>query len=115
MPDRPELRLADPAPRWPEWIEQSAMPYLRDPALRPVLVAVLGHVAVALAPLLLYAWRNGSVAAAGASVVVAVASVGAIGFEVARFRRPGGVTVSVLATWAASMLVAWIALRTGFI
>ena len=112
---RPDLRLVDPAPRWPAWLEHSVMPYVRDPALRPVLVAVLGHVSIALAPLLLVVWRTGSTAAGVAAVGIAIASIAAIGLELARFRRPGGVTVALVATWGAAVLIAWIAERTGFI
>ena len=113
-PDRPPLRLAEPAvPGWPVWIETWVLPYVREPSLWPVLVALLGHVVVGIAPLVLYVVRTGSVEAGLVLVGLVLASVGLVGFEVFRFRWPGGVTAALVATWATSLGLAWVADRTG--
>ena len=112
--ERPELRLVEPLPPgWPDWVETWVLPYVRDEALWPVLVALLGHVVVIFAPLVLYVVRTRSPTALGALSLLVLASVGLVGFETVRFRRPGGVTLVVLATWAVSLGLAWLADRTG--
>lgn len=108
------MRLVDPLPPgWPVWIENWVLPYARDSALRPVLLAILGHVVVVLAPLVLYVVRSGSGRATGILAALTLVSVGLVGFETVRFRRPGAVTVVVLCTWATSLGLAWLADRTG--
>lgn len=111
---RPPLRLADPPPPgWPDWIERWVLPYLREPALAPVLVALLGHVVVVLAPLMLWSWRTGSGVAAGLLVGLGLGSLGLCAFELWRFRRPGAVTLTLLVLWAVSVGAAWFGERTG--
>ncbi|MEQ1504148.1 MAG: hypothetical protein ABMB14_18035 [Myxococcota bacterium] len=115
QPERPPpLRLVEPQPPgWPDWIEEWVLPYLREPTLWPVLVALLGHVVVGLVPPMLAVWRTGSAWAAVALALVAVGSLGAIGFEVGRFRRPGAVSLAVIGTWALAVGTAILAARTG--
>ena len=113
-PDRPSLRLADPAPPgWPLWIELWVLPYVREPALWPVLVALLGHVVVGIAPLVLYVVREGGLRSELFLATLVLGSLGLVGFELWRFRRPGGVTAALVGTWITSLGLAWIFDRTG--
>lgn len=112
--ERPSLRLAEPAaPGWPLWIETWVLPYVREPTLWPVLVALLGHVVVGIVPLVLFVVRSGSVRGGLVLGGMVVGSLGLFGFEVFRFRRPGAVSVVVGATWVVSLGLAWLADRTG--
>lgn len=111
---RPPLRLVEPPPPgWPDWVERWVLPYLSEPALAPVLIAVLGHVVVALAPLMLWAWRTGSGVAVALLVIAAAASLALCTFELWRFRRPRAVTLVLLGLWAASVAAAWFGERSG--
>ncbi|MEZ4237895.1 MAG: hypothetical protein R3F59_17450 [Myxococcota bacterium] len=114
MSQRPPLRIADPPPPgWPDWMERWVLPYVREPALLPVLLALLGHVVVVLVPLMLGTWRTGHGAVVALLVAAVLGSVGLVGFESVRFRRPGAVTLTVLGTWAVSVGLAWFCERTG--
>lgn len=114
MPDRPPLRIVEkPPPGWPAWMEDWVIPYVREPALWPVLLALLGHVVVAIAPMLLAAWRTREPwAFVGLAAMVAL-SAWLVGFELRRFHRPRGVTAVVVGTWLCSVGLAWLADRTG--
>lgn len=102
-----------PAPGWPDWVEQWVLPYLREPVLLPVLIALLGHVVVGLSPLMLAVWRTGNPAAIAALALLSAASVGLSLFEARSQRRPGAVTLTIAGTWLASVGVAVLAERTG--
>lgn len=89
------------------------LPYVREPALWPVLIALLGHVVVGLSPLMLSVWRTGSVYAGLALLGLLLGSCGLVAFEIYRFRWPGPVALTCLLTWLAGGGVAWLADRTG--
>ncbi len=91
------------------------LPYVRNPSLWPVLVALLGHVVIVIAPLMLAVWRVGSVAAGVVLVALAALTLGACVVEARALKRPGGVGVSLALTWAAALGVAWLAESTGFL
>jgi hypothetical protein len=111
---RPPLPSVDP-PGWPDWVERWILPYLREHVLLPVLLALLGHVVIVLAPLMLWAWRTGSGLAAVLLVALAAATTGLCAFEAVRFRRPGVVTLTLSGLWVVSAAVAWFAGRAGLL
>ena len=94
---------------WPPFVEEWLLPYLREPSLWPVAVAVLGHVVVVLAPLMLVLWRTGSVAAGMALGVLLVASLWPVRWEVGAQGRPGCATGVLVVVWVVSGLTAWLA------
>jgi hypothetical protein len=112
--ERPPLKLVEPLPPgWPEWMEQWLLPYLREPVLWPVLVALLGHVVVGLAPLMLVVWRTGNPTALVLLGLLSLGTAGLVGFEALRFHRPGAVTLTCALTWLSSGALAWLGERTG--
>lgn len=114
MPDRPPLRVVEsPPPGWPEWMENWVIPYVREPALWPVLLALLGHVVVALVPMMLATVRDQAGWAILGLLALSALSAWLVGFEVRRFHRPRGVTLAVVSTWLVSVGLAWLADRTG--
>lgn len=114
-PPAASLALAPPdtAPSWPEWVEDWVLPYIAEPALLPVLLALLGHVVVVIAPLVLALVRTGSGYAAAGLLALAVGSAVAVRWELKVHRAPSGVTATVVGTWAVSLLAAWGADRLG--
>jgi hypothetical protein len=109
---RPELEVV-PGPMWPAWFEQWVLPYLREPVLWPVLLAVMGHVVLVVTALELAVWRVRSIESGVVLLALALGSAGATLFEVRRSGRPGPVTVTLALSWAASVGGAWLAERTG--
>lgn len=98
---------------WPAWLEQWILPYLREPSLWPVLIAVMGHVVVVVVALELDVWREGSIGSGITLAALIAATAGGCGFEVRRVGGPGALTYTLALTWAASVGGAWIAARTG--
>jgi hypothetical protein len=94
-------------------MEQWLLPYLREPVLWPVLVALLGHVVVGLAPLMLTVWRTGNSTAIFLLSVLLLGTAGLVGFEGVRFHRPGAVTLACVLTWLSGGALAWLGERTG--
>jgi hypothetical protein len=96
-------------------MEQWLLPYLREPVLWPVLVALLGHVMVGLAPLMLLVWRTGNGTALVLLGGLLLGTAGLVTFEGVRFGRPGPVTFTCALTWLSSGALAWLGESTGFL
>jgi hypothetical protein len=99
----------------PWWYREWVRPYIADSALWAIAIAVAGHIAVAIAPLLLGVIRTGHPLAWVMLLLVVAGSLQVIRFEVSLERRPAGLTVMVLGTWMLSGVIAWVALETGFL
>lgn len=117
-PPKPPLRLAAPDEvvpdsAWPWFVEEWVLPYLYEPALFPVLLALLGHVVVVLAPLMLIVARVHHVGAALALLLAAAASSFPLRWEWNADGRPGKVAATVLLTWAFSAGAAVVGGRLG--
>ena len=82
------------------------LPYVREPALWPVALAVLGHVVVVLAPLMLAVHRVGSWLAAAALGGIAALTLVPVVHEVRVHGRPGAVFVALALTWVVSVAAA---------
>jgi len=93
------------------WIENGVMPYVREPMLWPVLLVVIAHVVAGIAPLLIFAVRDGSRASTATLIVLGAATLLGIGMELRGRRRPGTLSVILLATWLASVGGAFLSLR----
>ena len=88
---------ASDARRFLDWVQGWVVGYSDDPALRPVLVALGGHLVVVAAPLLL------------------VASGWLTRVEWAHRGRPGAIGASLWASWLGAVVFAWFCERTGFL
>jgi hypothetical protein len=97
---------------WPPWVEQWVLPFIRESGLWPVLVALLGHVLVLIAPLLLALWRGNPGASVPLTVLI-LASFWLCKTEHEANGRLGAVTGVVLGSWLASAGLAWVAHTTG--
>ena len=90
------------------------MPYLRETALWPVLIAILGHVWVVVALVLLGVWRDTAGAVTWAVLIgLGLGSLALVVTELRLFRRPGGMTAVVLGSWLASGVIAYASEVTG--
>lgn len=97
---------------WPPWVEQWVLPYVRDSGLWPVLVALLGHVIVVIAPLMLSLYR-GFLPSFLPLFFLTIFSGYCCFLDFQRRRRPGIVTALVGVVWALSAGLAWLAHTTG--
>lgn len=89
------------------WADQWVWPFLREPVLWPVAVAIIGHVVLVQAWLLVEVWRAAAPQHTAAFGVLVVMSVGLVHGELRSRRRPGAVAFTVVASWAVAALVAW--------
>lgn len=96
-----------------EWVETWVLPYIDDWSLWPVLVALLGHVAVMISPLVLMAWRT--MHPAVFMVVFVLLSIsGHIIITERRIRgHLGGITAAVVLLWTMACTLAGVAEWTG--
>jgi hypothetical protein len=107
--------MASPAMgAWVDWVDRWMVTYARDADLWPVAIAILGHVAVAVAGLALVGVRTGSGFAWGLVAGLAAASIAIAGVEIAK-RGPGRATVALALTWALGVALAYGADRTGLL
>jgi len=102
-----------PPPAWPPWVQEWVLPYLAEPALWPVLLALLGHVVVVIAPLVLAVARTGSPWAVAGLVALAAVSGWLVRWEWRVRGRPGAVSLTVAATWGVGLFSAWGADQLG--
>jgi hypothetical protein len=100
---------------WPPFVEQWLLPYLREPSLWPVALAVLGHVVVVLVPLMLAVARVGSTGAGVALAGMGLASLAPMRWEWVSERGFGRATVTIVLVWCSSAAVAWAAGRSGLL
>lgn len=118
-PDPPvELRLPDPPlpdRGFPPWMERWVWTYLREPSLWPVALALLGHAMILVAPVMLFAWRDGNPVAWLALSLLLGGTGHLVWLELRHSRRPGAVTLALALTWAAAGGVAWAGWRWGLL
>jgi hypothetical protein len=95
--------------------ERWLLPYYEDSALWPVLMVVLAHVAAFGAAAILFAVRDGRPVALLGTFFLVVGSVMSIRWE---RRERGGFRAfgwTVVATWLASLALAWAGWRYDFL
>jgi hypothetical protein len=103
----------EPRPEWPSFVRDFVFPFLHSEPLRPVLIAMLGHVALAWALVILRV-ADGFYPENLASLFVCVALSGAPIFEELRIeRRPRALTATVLVSWVMGFAVAGAMRWTG--
>ncbi len=96
-------------------LERHVLVYVRDPLLWPVLVVVIAHVAVFVAPLMLSAARDAQPTVVALLAVLGLLSGAGVLAELRRRRRPGAVCVLLGSTWLLSAVVAFTADRYGIL
>jgi hypothetical protein len=89
----------------PSRVDRWLLVFVREPTLWPVLLVLIGHAVVLLAPLFLWAFRDGQGGSACTVVLLAAASVAGIAWEL-RDRGPGALTGLLLSTWTLSAAAA---------
>lgn len=118
-PDAPiDLRRAEaplPDTGFPPWMERWVWAYLRDWSLWPVAFAVMGHLMILTAPVMLWAWRDGNLLAYLGVFLLLSGTVRLMAFEVVNLRRPGRVCVALLITWGGALGMAWAGLEWGLL
>ncbi len=116
--DQPEaptpLHPVEPS-GYPLWVEQFALPFVRDFGLFPVLVAIVGHFAVALAPLLLWVFRGHSPVGALGLLIVAIGSWEVISLDLHAVGRPGRLSAVLFSVLALAGVLAWLGDRYGLL
>jgi hypothetical protein len=96
-------------------LERAILPFLREPTLWPVLLAVLAHAIALVAPLLVASWRTRHGWSITGLVVLAVASAAAIRIELRDHGRPRAVSGLILVTWILCATGAWAAVHLGIL
>ena len=89
----------------PSRIDRWLLVFVREPTLWPVLLVVVGHAIALLAPLLLWAIRDGQSGPAWTLALLALPCVAGTAWEL-RHRGPGALTGLILSTWGLSAATA---------
>lgn len=97
-------------------VERALLPFLREPTLWPVLLAVLAHAVALVAPLIIIVWREPVFGwPLIGLLVLAGLSLAACGVDLRDRRRPGPVTGLLGVTWILCGVGAWAAVRLGIL
>jgi hypothetical protein len=105
----------DEPSRWPPWVERWILPYVDIPALLPVLIAVMGHIVILVALVVLEAWRSKNPFAIAAVVVLLAGTLRVLVEEWRRLGRLGPLSATLGAAWAATVGTVALAEHYGFL
>lgn len=106
---RNDLCAEDLEAGWQSWV----MPYLEDPALGPVLVVIVIHVAVFMVPVILFAVVDHSIPAMATNVWIIFLSYKLLRADVAHNSRLGKISWLLIGTWLLSFIAAYASVMTG--
>ena len=101
--------------RWPPWVERWVLPYVDIPALLPVLIAVMGHIVILAALVVLEAWRSRNPFAIVAVLALVAGTIRVLFEEWRRLRRLGPLSATLAAGWAATIGTVALAEHYGFL
>lgn len=104
-----------PTGQWHPWVEEFILPYTRIPALWPVLFAILGHVVLVFTMAMLAVWRAPSLKSGIGLAVVLLVSAIPTWLELKAIGKPGRMSFAMGLTWVVAVVIAGIALETGFL
>ena len=93
----------------PQGVDLWVMPYLRDSALWPVLVVLIAHVVAFVAPVLLYAVRDGRIGPRVAIGIVVLLSLRGIYWEIRSRKTFGAIAWLIVVCWLSSFVAAYFA------
>jgi hypothetical protein len=88
---------------WPPWVERWILPYVDIPALLPVLIAVMGHIVILVALVVLEAWRSRNPFAIVAVALLLGGTLRVLFEEWRRLRRLGPLSATLGLGWAATV------------
>lgn len=94
----------------PSRVDRWVLVFVREPTLWPVLVVLIGHAVALLAPLLLWALRDGRSGPLVLLSLLGAGSLSGVAWELRR-RGPGALTGLLASTWLLSAGAAWLANR----
>lgn len=94
-------------------VERWILPYFHDSSLWPVLFVVLAHLVAFLVPVVLFAFRDRSLAGIAAAGLLFYMSFQTIRWEWKRGGRPGPLSGTVVAVWTLAGVAGYFADRTG--
>lgn len=97
---------AKPRPEWPMFVQNFVFPFLHSAPLRPVLIAMLGHVALLLALAILRVFDGFGLEDVSILFLCVAGSAFPIIEEVRIDRRLGAVTATVLVSWLMGFVIA---------
>ena len=100
-------------PEWPPFVRDFVLPFLHSTALRPVLIAILGHVALLWALTMLRVLDGPRLEDLSLVFLGVAVSAFPIIEELRIDRRPGAVTASVVASWGMGIVMAGVMRGTG--
>lgn len=116
QPEGPrERRLELDAFRGPSRLERAVLPFVREPTLWPILLVLVAHVVVFVAPLLVVAWRDGGGWAIAGLCVTGALSATASVLEIRDRRRPGSITALLAVVWLLCGAGAWAGVWAGIL
>jgi hypothetical protein len=101
-------------PREPQgelWIDRWILPALRDLALLPIVLVVIGHVIAFAVPALIFALRDGRIGAQMAVFALFALSFAGVRFEFRRHGRPGLLSGWIGGAWLAAIATSWVCNR----
>ena len=101
--------------RWPPWVERWVLPYVDIPALLPVLIAVMGHIVILAALVVLEAWRSRNPFAIAAVAVLLAGTLRVLIEEWRRLGRLGPLSATLAGGWAATIATVALANHYGFL
>jgi hypothetical protein len=100
---------------WPPWVERWVLPYVNIPALLPVLIAVMGHIVILVALVVLEAHRSRNPFAIIVTAMLAVGTLRVLVEEWKRLRRLGPLSATLAMGWAATIGTVALAEHYGFL
>ena len=114
----PDSQISDepnPDVEDPQGVDMWIMPYLRDSSLWPVLVVFVVHAVAFIAPVLLYAVRDGRTGPIVAVGVVALLTLRGFRWEIRSRNKFGAISWVIVATWISSFVAAYFANLYNFL
>jgi len=89
------------------WVDRWILPALRETALLPVVLVVVGHGVAFMTPMWIFALRDREIGALLALLGLLVLSFECVRFEWRRYGRPALLSGWIGGTWLASIAAAW--------
>lgn len=97
-------------------VERALLPFLREPTLWPVLLAVIAHAVALFGPLMVIVWRDPRPSWPAAGLLLLAGLTGAaVRVELRDRGRAGPIAGLLAATWALCGLGAWAGVRAGIL
>jgi hypothetical protein len=97
-------------------VERALLPFLREPTLWPVLLAVIAHAVALTAPLMVVVWRDPTPGWPMIGLIVLAAlSLAGVRVELRDRGRPGAICGLLASTWVLCCVGAWAGVHLGIL